>query len=92
MRRVADRPRAMECSGAFDRFGGVPPHVSLLFPWRESPLGASDLDEVGSVVSGMGSFSVLFDGVQVPVPTLVFEQPCPVRGDTERRNVVPSWR
>lgn len=44
---------------------GVPPHVSLLFPWRETPVTADDLEEVSSAIKTIRAFAIRFGGVAV---------------------------
>lgn len=39
---------------------GVPPHVSVLFPWRNAPLAPTDLDNLRAVVGTVPSFSIRF--------------------------------
>jgi 2'-5' RNA ligase len=39
---------------------GMPPHVTLLWPWRPAPVTAADLDTVAEVVAGVRRFSISF--------------------------------
>lgn len=39
---------------------GIPPHVSLLYPWRTPLLAGGDIDEVGAAVANCSSFPITF--------------------------------
>jgi 2'-5' RNA ligase len=39
---------------------GMPPHVTLLWPWRTSPLSEADIAAVQAAVSGIGPFRLSF--------------------------------
>jgi 2'-5' RNA ligase len=39
---------------------GMPPHVTLLWPWRPAPVTAADLDTVAEVVAGVRRFRISF--------------------------------
>ncbi len=39
---------------------GVPPHITLLYPWRPAPLHISDLAEAASAVAGVAPFTLTF--------------------------------
>jgi len=39
---------------------GVPPHLTLLFPWRASPLKAVDFEQLQSAIAGLPAFEVRF--------------------------------
>lgn len=36
----------------------VPPHISLLYPWRPAPVGPSDITEAAAVVAGISPFTM----------------------------------
>lgn len=42
---------------------GVPPHVSILYPWRASPLSAIDIQDVSNAIATVQPFSIFFDDV-----------------------------
>ena len=42
---------------------GVPPHVSILYPWRRSPLSMLDMRDVENVIDALPAFSISFDAV-----------------------------
>lgn len=42
---------------------GVPPHVSILYPWRRSPLSMLDMTDVENVIDAVPAFSISFDAV-----------------------------
>jgi 2'-5' RNA ligase len=42
---------------------GVPPHITLLYPWRPAPLAEADVTELKSVVKQQRPFSVVFTRV-----------------------------
>lgn len=42
---------------------GVPPHVSILYPWRASPLSSVDVTDAENVIGSMTAFSIAFDAV-----------------------------
>jgi len=42
---------------------GIPPHVSLLYPWRTPLLAGGDIDEVGAAVANCSSFPITFSGI-----------------------------
>jgi 2'-5' RNA ligase len=39
---------------------GVPPHITLLYPWRPAPLGPSDIAEAAAAVAGTAPLTVTF--------------------------------
>ena len=39
---------------------GVPPHITLLHPWRPAPLQPTDLHEAAVAVAGLAPFTVTF--------------------------------
>lgn len=39
---------------------GVPPHVTLLYPWRPAPLEPRDREEVVTAVAGIAPFTLTF--------------------------------
>lgn len=39
---------------------GVPPHITLLYPWRPAPLQPTDLNEAAVAVAGLAPFTVTF--------------------------------
>lgn len=39
---------------------GVPPHITLLYPWRPAPLQPTDLNEAAVAVAGIAPFTVTF--------------------------------
>jgi len=43
-----------------DAAQGMPPHVTLLYPWRPAPVQATDLAEVAAAVRGVSPFTVTF--------------------------------
>ena len=42
---------------------GVPPHITLLYPWRKSPLKVSDLNELEHILKNVEPFELCFDSV-----------------------------
>jgi hypothetical protein len=40
---------------------GVPPHITLLYPWRDAPLSDDDLEQLRTVLSNHQAFSLCFD-------------------------------
>jgi 2'-5' RNA ligase len=42
---------------------GVPPHITLLYPWREPPLMGEDLQAVQAAISGIEPYVITFRGV-----------------------------
>lgn len=42
---------------------GVPPHITLLYPWRNAPLKESDLQQLEKVGAGFEPFDLCFDRV-----------------------------
>jgi 2'-5' RNA ligase len=42
---------------------GIPPHVSLLYPWRTPPLDDRDLDAVRATIANFTAFPVTFSGI-----------------------------
>lgn len=40
---------------------GVPPHVTLLFPWKEAPVRDDDIAIISDLCKGVTSFNVEFD-------------------------------
>jgi len=43
---------------------GVPPHITLLYPWRRAPITAADMSALKSVVKEQRPFSLVFTRVQ----------------------------
>jgi 2'-5' RNA ligase len=43
---------------------GVPPHVSVLFPWRQPPLDETDIADLRRALTGLPRFPIEFDSVQ----------------------------
>jgi 2'-5' RNA ligase len=60
---------------------GVPPHVTLLYPWRLAPVSAADIVAVSAAVSGVPPFSLTF-GTLGRFPGVLYLRPGP---DTELR-------
>lgn len=54
---LLDRWRVPTVPGAAD---GVPPHVTLLGPWRPAPLSPADLADVAAAISGIPPFHLTF--------------------------------
>jgi 2'-5' RNA ligase len=42
---------------------GVPPHITLLYPWRPAPLHPEDLHDVAAAVAGVAPFTLTFQQV-----------------------------
>lgn len=42
---------------------GVPPHISVLFPWRRAPLSAQDIDDLRLATEAIQAFPIRFVGV-----------------------------
>ena len=42
---------------------GVPPHITLLYPWRKSPLKVSDLNELEHILNNVEPFELCFERV-----------------------------
>ena len=40
---------------------GVPPHITLLYPWRKAPFKKGDLRQLEEVLKGFGPFELCFD-------------------------------
>jgi hypothetical protein len=43
---------------------GVPPHITLLYPWRDAPLSDDDLEQLRTVLSKHQAFSLCFDRLE----------------------------
>lgn len=43
---------------------GVPPHITLLYPWRAAPLQPADRHEAAAAVAGMAPFLVTFRRIE----------------------------
>jgi 2'-5' RNA ligase len=43
---------------------GVPPHITLLYPWKPAPLADADVERLGSVIERRETFSLRFTGVE----------------------------
>jgi hypothetical protein len=43
---------------------GVPPHITLLYPWRDAPLLDDDLEQLRTVLSKHQAFSLCFDRLE----------------------------
>jgi 2'-5' RNA ligase len=43
---------------------GVPPHVTLLYPWRPAPLRAIDMDQLRAAIPGARSFLLRFVAIE----------------------------
>jgi 2'-5' RNA ligase len=43
---------------------GVPPHITLLYPWRDVPLLNDDLEQLKTVLSKHQAFSLCFDRLE----------------------------
>jgi 2'-5' RNA ligase len=55
---------------------GVPPHITLLYPWRTAPLQPGDLNEAAAAVVGITPFTVTFRRVG-RFPGVLFLSPEP---------------
>jgi hypothetical protein len=64
---------------------GVPPHVSLLYPWREPPLSGHDLDTLQHAVALCPVFSICFVRVGHFASNVLFLEPAP---DAALRNLM----
>ncbi len=53
---------------------GVPPHLTLLYPWRTPPLTAQDLDALRGAVADYAPFPITFSGLGRFSPTVLFLQ------------------
>jgi 2'-5' RNA ligase len=42
---------------------GVPPHITLLYPWTPGPLRDADVDRLGSVIDQQDAFSLQLTGI-----------------------------
>ena len=42
---------------------GVPPHITLLYPWRPAPLQPGDIHDVATAVAGIAPFTLTFQQV-----------------------------
>jgi len=42
---------------------GVPPHITLLFPWKKTPITEVDINAVADICSQSAAFDVTFDNV-----------------------------
>lgn len=65
---------------------GVPPHITLLYPWRSAPLQPADLHDVAAAVMDIAPFTLTFQRVG-RFPGALFLSPEPegiVRGLTRR--------
>ena len=51
---------------------GVPPHITLLYPWRQAPLQASDIAELEQLLQSFDPFSLCFDRVETFESGVVF--------------------
>jgi hypothetical protein len=56
---------------------GVPPHVSLLYPWRVPPLAGRDLEALQCVVDDSPAFSICFARVGQFASNVLFLEPLP---------------
>jgi hypothetical protein len=43
---------------------GVPPHITLLYPWRDAPLSDNDLEQLRKVLLNHQAFSLCFDRLE----------------------------
>lgn len=43
---------------------GVPPHITLLYPWRPAPLHSADVTQVAAAVDGITPFTLIFRRVE----------------------------
>ena len=51
---------------------GVPPHITLLYPWRPPRLAKQDLATLRATVAGVTAFSITFAGVGRFSPQILF--------------------
>ncbi len=56
---------------------GVPPHISLIFPWRVPPLSESDLDQLAQALNGTAAFDLVFRE-WAHFPNAIYLRPEPV--------------
>ena len=42
---------------------GIPPHVTLLYPWRTPPLRGRDMDAVRAAIANCTAFAITFSGI-----------------------------
>jgi 2'-5' RNA ligase len=55
---------------------GVPPHITLLYPWRTAPLQPADLTAAAAAVAGIAPFTVTFRRVgRFPGALFLFPEP-----------------
>lgn len=43
---------------------GIPPHVTVLYPWRTPPLTADDLNTLRGAIAGTQAFAMKFVGIE----------------------------
>jgi 2'-5' RNA ligase len=43
---------------------GVPPHVTLLYPWRQAPLRAVDIDQLRAAIANTRTFTIRFVAIE----------------------------
>jgi 2'-5' RNA ligase superfamily len=51
---------------------GVPPHISLLYPWRNAPLLESDLDSLRLILNDIKPFELCFDRLEIFDPGVLY--------------------
>jgi 2'-5' RNA ligase len=58
---------------------GVPPHITLLYPWRPAPLGQQDLSAAAAAIAGTTPFTLRFNrlGRFSSLPGTLYLQPEP---------------
>jgi 2'-5' RNA ligase len=49
---------------------GVPPHITLLYPWRTSPLRQEDIEHIAQVISDIPPFALTFAHIDHFVTTV----------------------
>ena len=54
---------------------GVPPHITLLYPWRTPPLGGSDMEALRAVIVHIHAFSITFSTFGRFESSILFLQP-----------------
>ena len=48
---------------------GVPPHITLLYPWRPAPLRPSDVVEVAAALTDVPALTVTLHILCLPLPS-----------------------
>ncbi len=52
---------------------GIPPHVSLLYPWRTPPLDHRDIDAVRTIIATCAAFPITFSAIgRFPIERVLY--------------------